>query len=48
MWMLHLIGGGVWFGGLAGLLLLALPGAVPATIAAPSGPRRSAGSPPPP
>jgi putative copper export protein len=28
MWMLHLIGGGVWIGGLAGLLLLALPGAV--------------------
>ena len=30
MWMLHLIGGGVWLGGLAGLLLLAAPGAVPA------------------
>ncbi|MFC8448784.1 CopD family protein [Kitasatospora sp. NPDC057223] len=29
MWMLHLLGGGVWFGGLAGLLLLAAPGAVP-------------------
>jgi len=29
MWMLHLLGGGVWTGGLAGLLLLALPGAVP-------------------
>ncbi|MFJ1708485.1 copper resistance D family protein [Kitasatospora sp. NPDC088346] len=30
MWMLHLQGGGVWLGGLAGLLLLAAPGAVPA------------------
>ena len=30
MWMLHLIGGGIWLGGLAGLLLLAAPGAVPA------------------
>jgi putative copper export protein len=29
MWMLHLIGGGVWLGGLAGLLLLAAPGVVP-------------------
>ncbi|WP_371493891.1 CopD family protein [Kitasatospora sp. NBC_00374] len=29
MWMLHLQGGGVWFGGLAGLLLLAAPGAIP-------------------
>ena len=29
MWMLHLLGGGFWFGGLAGLLLLAAPGAVP-------------------
>lgn len=28
MWMLHLIGGGVWIGGLVGLALLALPGAV--------------------
>ncbi|QMU73796.1 CopD family protein [Streptacidiphilus sp. P02-A3a] len=28
MWLLHLIGGGVWLGGLAGLLLLAAPGAV--------------------
>jgi putative copper export protein len=28
MWMLHLIGGGVWIGGLIGLLLLCLPGAV--------------------
>jgi putative copper export protein len=28
MWMLHLLGGAVWFGGLAGLLLLAIPGAV--------------------
>jgi putative copper export protein len=26
MWLLHLIGGGVWLGGLAGLLLIALPG----------------------
>ncbi|MCX5209119.1 CopD family protein [Kitasatospora sp. NBC_00240] len=31
VWMLHLLGGGVWFGGLAGLLLLAVPGAVPTT-----------------
>jgi uncharacterized membrane protein len=28
MWMLHLLGGSIWIGGLAGLLLLALPGAV--------------------
>jgi putative copper export protein len=28
MWMLHLFGGAIWIGGLAGLLLLALPGAV--------------------
>ncbi|MBM9504322.1 copper resistance D family protein [Actinacidiphila acididurans] len=28
MWMLHLIGGSVWLGGLAGLALIALPGAV--------------------
>jgi putative copper export protein len=28
MWMLHLLGGSVWLGGLAGLALLALPGAV--------------------
>ncbi|MEY9836674.1 copper resistance D family protein [Streptacidiphilus sp. EB103A] len=28
MWMLHLIGGGVWIGGLVGLALLTLPGAV--------------------
>ncbi|WP_051950810.1 CopD family protein [Actinacidiphila yeochonensis] len=28
MWMLHLVGGAVWLGGLVGLLLLALPGAV--------------------
>ncbi|SDO69158.1 Putative copper export protein [Nakamurella panacisegetis] len=28
VWMLHLIGGAVWIGGVAGLLLLALPGAV--------------------
>jgi putative copper export protein len=31
MWMLHLIGGSIWIGGLAGLLLLALPGAIGAT-----------------
>jgi putative copper export protein len=30
MWMLHLIGGAVWLGGLAGLLLLALPGGIAA------------------
>jgi putative copper export protein len=30
MWMLHLLGGGVWIGGLIGLLALALPGGVPA------------------
>ncbi|MER8185991.1 DUF4149 domain-containing protein [Kitasatospora sp. NPDC094015] len=30
IWMLHLQGGAVWLGGLAGLLLLAAPGAVPA------------------
>ncbi|MFB7666500.1 CopD family protein [Kitasatospora sp. NPDC056138] len=30
IWMLHLLGGGVWLGGLAGLLLLAAPGAIPA------------------
>lgn len=28
MWMLHLLGGGVWIGGLVGLVLLAAPGAV--------------------
>jgi len=28
MWMLHLFGGAVWVGGLAGLVLLALPGGV--------------------
>lgn len=28
MWMLHLLGGGVWIGGLIGLALLAVPGAV--------------------
>ncbi|NJP46001.1 copper resistance D family protein [Actinacidiphila epipremni] len=28
MWMLHLLGGAVWTGGLVGLLLLAAPGAV--------------------
>ncbi|MEU6519599.1 CopD family protein [Streptomyces sp. NPDC046978] len=28
MWMLHLLGGAVWLGGLAGLALLAMPGAV--------------------
>lgn len=31
MWMLHLIGGAVWLGGLIGLVLLALPGVLPAT-----------------
>jgi putative copper export protein len=30
MWVLHLFGGAVWIGGLAGLLLLALPGGVAA------------------
>ncbi|MFC1415616.1 copper resistance D family protein [Streptacidiphilus cavernicola] len=30
MWMLHLIGGGVWLGGLAGLVVIAALGAVPA------------------
>jgi putative copper export protein len=29
MWLLHLSGGGVWLGGLLGLLVLALPGGVP-------------------
>ncbi|MFI9273348.1 DUF4149 domain-containing protein [Kitasatospora sp. NPDC052896] len=29
MWMLHLLGGGVWLGGLAGLLLIAAPGVIP-------------------
>jgi putative copper export protein len=28
MWMLHLLGGSIWIGGLVGLLLLAVPGAV--------------------
>jgi putative copper export protein len=28
MWMLHLLGGAVWLGGLAGLVLLAVPGAI--------------------
>jgi len=28
MWMLHLLGGSIWIGGLAGLLLLSAPGAV--------------------
>lgn len=28
MWMLHLLGGAIWIGGLAGLLLIALPGCV--------------------
>jgi copper transport protein len=28
VWMLHLLGGAIWIGGLAGLLLLALPGTV--------------------
>lgn len=35
MWMLHLFGGAVWIGGLAGLVLLAVPGAVPAPSRAP-------------
>jgi putative copper export protein/methionine-rich copper-binding protein CopC len=30
MWQFHLMGGGVWIGGLIGLLLLLLPGVVPA------------------
>jgi putative copper export protein len=30
VWMLHLIGGAVWLGGLAGLLIIAVPGAVTA------------------
>lgn len=30
MWMLHLLGGAVWLGGLGGLVLLTLPGAVAA------------------
>ena len=30
VWMLHLFGGAIWIGGLTGLLLLALPGGVPA------------------
>jgi putative copper export protein len=30
VWMLHLLGGAIWLGGLAGLLLLALPGGVAA------------------
>ncbi len=34
MWMLHLLGGAVWAGGLLGLLLLALPGALPAALGA--------------
>ncbi|MFF4895884.1 copper resistance D family protein [Streptomyces sp. NPDC001068] len=34
MWMLHLFGGAVWLGGLAGLALLAVPGAVPPTARA--------------
>jgi putative copper export protein len=29
MWVLHLVGGAVWVGGLIGLLALALPGGVP-------------------
>lgn len=28
MWMLHLLGGSIWIGGLAGLALLALPGGI--------------------
>ena len=30
MWMLHLLGGSIWIGGLAGLVLLALPGGMAA------------------
>jgi copper transport protein len=30
MWVLHLVGGGIWIGGLIGLALLALPGALTA------------------
>lgn len=29
IWMMHLFGGAIWIGGLAGLLLLALPGGLP-------------------
>lgn len=29
VWMMHLFGGAIWIGGLAGLLVFALPGAVP-------------------
>jgi putative copper export protein len=29
VWMLHLLGGSIWIGGLSGLALLALPGGVP-------------------
>ncbi|MET7494482.1 hypothetical protein [Streptomyces sp900116325] len=28
MWMLHLLGGAIWIGGLMGLSLLAVPGAI--------------------
>jgi uncharacterized membrane protein len=31
MWMLHLLGGSVWIGGLIGLLLLTVPGAIDRT-----------------
>jgi putative copper export protein len=31
MWMLHLLGGAIWLGGLAGLTLLAVPGAIAPT-----------------
>lgn len=30
IWMLHLLGGSIWIGGLAGLLLIALPGGIAA------------------
>lgn len=30
MWVLHLVGGGIWVGGLIGMALLCIPGAVPA------------------
>jgi len=35
IWMLHLLGGAIWIGGLAGLVLLALPGGVPQACAGP-------------
>src|SRR5262249_37643273 len=48
MWMLHLLGGAVWLGGLAGLARLAPPGAGgPAARGAVSSPRVPPLSPPP-